>query len=116
LAHHLVFSQESTNTKKPLTPEQTLRIYRLSELRFSPDGVSLSLTVTEPAQEDKQNSDIWLYNLKSKHLLRFTTSPKTDRFNAWAQLLASQGFIILCPSIRGSTGYGYSFLIANRYD
>ena len=34
----------------------------------------------------------------------------SDRFDAWSQLLASRGYAVFCPNIRGSTGYGWAFL------
>ncbi len=34
----------------------------------------------------------------------------------WPQLLAASGYAVLCPNIRGSTGYGWSFLEKNRAD
>ena len=40
----------------------------------------------------------------------------SDRFRWWAQMLTSHGIAVLCPNIRGSTGYGYEFLVSNRYD
>ncbi len=40
----------------------------------------------------------------------------SDRFRWWAQMLPSHGIAVLCPNVRGSTGYGYEFLVANRYD
>ena len=39
-----------------------------------------------------------------------------DSFDAWAQLLAARGYAVFCPNIRGSTGYGWSFLVKNRAD
>ncbi len=38
------------------------------------------------------------------------------RFQDWGQLLVAKGFAVLYPNIRGSTGYGMDFLVANRRD
>ena len=40
----------------------------------------------------------------------------SERFNAWGQLLAARGFAVLCPNIRGSSGYGHEFMVMNRKD
>ena len=40
----------------------------------------------------------------------------SDGFQAWSQLLAARGYGVLLPNIRGSSGYGYEFMILNRYD
>jgi dipeptidyl aminopeptidase/acylaminoacyl peptidase len=37
-------------------------------------------------------------------------------FDPYAQFLANQGFVVLEPNIRGSTGYGVQFRDMNRYD
>ncbi len=39
-----------------------------------------------------------------------------DSFDAWGQLLAGRGFVVLSPNVRGSTGYGHDFMVINRYD
>jgi dipeptidyl aminopeptidase/acylaminoacyl peptidase len=39
-----------------------------------------------------------------------------DNFDAWAQLLASRGYAVFCPNVRGSTGYGWAFMVKNRFD
>jgi dipeptidyl aminopeptidase/acylaminoacyl peptidase len=44
------------------------------------------------------------------------TGAWTDRFDAWAQLLVEHGFVVLEPNVRGSTGYGWEFMVSNRYD
>jgi dipeptidyl aminopeptidase/acylaminoacyl peptidase len=44
------------------------------------------------------------------------TGSWADRFDRWGQLLASRGYAILYPNIRGSLGYGHEFVISNRYD
>jgi dipeptidyl aminopeptidase/acylaminoacyl peptidase len=37
-------------------------------------------------------------------------------YSAWVQLFVQKGYAVFCPNIRGSSGYGHEFLIANRYD
>jgi dipeptidyl aminopeptidase/acylaminoacyl peptidase len=44
------------------------------------------------------------------------TGAWTSRFDAWGQLLAARGFVVLSPNIRGSTGYGHDFMVLNRRD
>jgi dipeptidyl aminopeptidase/acylaminoacyl peptidase len=44
------------------------------------------------------------------------TGAWSQRFNAWAQLLVTRGYLVLCPNIRGSTGYGHKFIESNRTD
>jgi dipeptidyl aminopeptidase/acylaminoacyl peptidase len=44
------------------------------------------------------------------------TGAWTNRLDAWGQLLAARGFVVLSPNVRGSTGYGYDFMVVNRYD
>lgn len=39
-----------------------------------------------------------------------------ERFHNWAQLLATRGYLVLCPNVRGSTGYGQKFMEMNRTD
>jgi len=39
-----------------------------------------------------------------------------DVFNSWGQLLATRGYAVLYPNIRGSTGYGHEFLALNKGD
>ena len=39
-----------------------------------------------------------------------------DSFQSWGQLLAARGYAVLYPNVRGSTGYGHSFLEKNRAD
>jgi dipeptidyl aminopeptidase/acylaminoacyl peptidase len=40
----------------------------------------------------------------------------SDSFEPWGQLLASRGYAVLYPNIRGSTGYGHPFVEMNRAD
>jgi dipeptidyl aminopeptidase/acylaminoacyl peptidase len=40
----------------------------------------------------------------------------SDSFNPWAQFLASRGYAVLMPNVRGSTGYGGKFVEMNKAD
>ena len=44
------------------------------------------------------------------------TGQTTDAFNGRAELLASRGFVVIAPNVRGSTGYGMEFQNANIRD
>ena len=39
-----------------------------------------------------------------------------DSVDAWSQLLAARGYLVMCPNVRGSTGYGENFAEMNRGD
>ena len=39
-----------------------------------------------------------------------------NSFNPAAQLLVNQGYFVIAPNYRGSTGYGQEFMDANRFD
>ena len=39
-----------------------------------------------------------------------------DRFDSLNQLLAANGYAVLYPNVRGSTGYGFDFMVLNRAD
>jgi dipeptidyl aminopeptidase/acylaminoacyl peptidase len=44
------------------------------------------------------------------------TSQVMDSFNGRAELLASRGFVVIAPNVRGSSGYGMEFQNANIKD
>jgi dipeptidyl aminopeptidase/acylaminoacyl peptidase len=44
------------------------------------------------------------------------TGQVMDSFNGRAELLASRGFVVIAPNVRGSTGYGMEFQNANIKD
>jgi dipeptidyl aminopeptidase/acylaminoacyl peptidase len=44
------------------------------------------------------------------------TSQSTNYFNRPVQYFANQGYVVIAPNYRGSTGYGKAFMDANRYD
>ena len=44
------------------------------------------------------------------------TSQSVNNFNRLVQYLANQGYLVIAPNYRGSTGYGKEFMDANRFD
>jgi dipeptidyl aminopeptidase/acylaminoacyl peptidase len=40
----------------------------------------------------------------------------SSRFHSWGQLLATRGYAVFYPNVRGSLGYGHDFLTSNRRD
>jgi len=44
------------------------------------------------------------------------TGSFSDVYTPWVQLLVQNGYAVFCPNIRGSTGYGWDFIVANRKD
>ena len=44
------------------------------------------------------------------------TGQSTDYFNKTATALASRGYFVIQPNVRGSTGYGHAFQVANYQD
>lgn len=67
-----------------LMPEQTLYAKRISDIHFSPDGERVAFVVSERFPNDKRNTDVWIYNLKTKNLRQFTTSAKNDVSPRWS--------------------------------
>ena len=39
-----------------------------------------------------------------------------DNYQSWTQLFLARGYAVFCPNVRGSTGYGWDFLAANKND
>lgn len=44
------------------------------------------------------------------------TSQSVNSFNRAVQYLANQGYLVIAPNYRGSSGYGKEFMDANRFD
>ncbi len=71
-------------TQSKLTAEQAISVQRLRELRWSPDGSRLALTVTAPPKGSEQQRHIWLYSPVSRDLRQFTNSTKTESHPRWS--------------------------------
>ena len=75
------------------------------------DGREIEATVLKPSNVSA--------NAKSPAVLIIHGGPTgnwTDEFDSWGQLLVAAGYVVLYPNVRGSTGYGYDFMVSNRAD
>jgi len=75
------------------------------------DGRMIEASLLKPANYDGK--------LKLPTVLLIHGGPTgnwEDAFEAWGQLLVSAGYAVLYPNVRGSTGYGYDFMVMNRAD
>ena len=78
-------SQPTSQTKKPLQPEDLYKIKRVSDPRVSPDGKWIAYTVTVTnLEENKANSDIWLIPIPGGKPRQLTASPAGDHSPRWS--------------------------------
>jgi len=68
----------------PLAPEQALKRQQLSDLQLSPDGKWIALVVAEPVTGTEQIRNIWVYDVKTQKIWRFTSSKKSDGRPRWS--------------------------------
>ncbi len=71
-------------TAAPITPEQILAFRGLSDVQISPDGERVAFTVTDPPKGAARNTDIWMFNMRTRDLRRLTTAPKKDSVPRWS--------------------------------
>lgn len=67
-----------------LTPEQALKVRRISEVTFSPDSVHLACTVEELPKGADRARHIWLLDTGTGEFRQFTTSSKTEHMPRWS--------------------------------
>jgi dipeptidyl aminopeptidase/acylaminoacyl peptidase len=71
-------------SKLRLTPEQAIAIHHPRDLRWSPDGTRLALTVSEPSKGVERLSHIWLYSTATGDVRQFTYSAKSESHARWS--------------------------------
>jgi len=69
---------------KVLTPEASLKIRSIADLRFSPDGTRLAFVVTEPSKDTGRLRHIWMYEKQSGAVRQFTYSAKSEFSPRWS--------------------------------
>ncbi|HEX3320915.1 MAG TPA: S9 family peptidase [Terriglobales bacterium] len=73
------------------------------------DGKDIEAALLKPANASAQSPAILLIH-------GGPTGNWRDDYDSWAQMLVSAGYVVLEPNVRGSTGYGYGFMVSNRAD
>jgi dipeptidyl aminopeptidase/acylaminoacyl peptidase len=97
--------------------------YTLSEPELykykSFDGTEIEAALLKPQGYDVTAGSARVYG-KSKPLITLIhggpTSRWGDSIETWGQLLATHGYAVFYPNIRGSVGYGQKFVEGNRGD
>jgi dipeptidyl aminopeptidase/acylaminoacyl peptidase len=67
-----------------LTAEQSLKLWSIGELKFSPNGERLTFVLSEPPKETTRARHIWILELKTRALRQFTNSAKTEHSPRWS--------------------------------
>jgi dipeptidyl aminopeptidase/acylaminoacyl peptidase len=79
-------AQESPAGSQPklLTPEASMNLRAISDLRFSPDGERLAFVVMEPPKNTGRARHIWLYEKQNGAVRQFTYSAKSESSPRWS--------------------------------
>jgi dipeptidyl aminopeptidase/acylaminoacyl peptidase len=68
---------------QPLTPERAVKYWRISDLRYSPDG-SVAVCAASIVNGPTPEGHLWLVNPTKKELRQLTFSAKIERSPEWA--------------------------------
>ena len=88
-----VCGAQTTSDKIRLTPEQAISVRRMHDLRFSPDGMRLAFTVSEPARGSEHQSHVWIFFPATHELRQFTNSGKSESRPRWSPDGKKLGFL-----------------------
>jgi dipeptidyl aminopeptidase/acylaminoacyl peptidase len=75
------------------------------------DGKEIEAALLRPSSSQPQGQSPFVVLVHGGPTGRWS-----DTFEPWGQLLAQRGYAVLYPNIRGSVGYGETFVEANRAD
>ena len=76
-----------------LTLQQSIQVRQLADLRFSPDGSRLALTVQEPVSGRRAESHLWVLETATLQLRQWTRSAKSERMARWSPGGAALAFL-----------------------
>ena len=77
-------SSNNASSNQLLTPQQALNMRRISDLRFSPDGMRLAFTVAEPPKDTENPRHIWILDTATRQTRQYTFSDKSDDSPRWS--------------------------------
>ncbi|MFB3902363.1 MAG: prolyl oligopeptidase family serine peptidase [Acidobacteriota bacterium] len=80
----LASAAEKPSPADLLSPQGVLQLRKLDNLEVSPDGRRVAFEVQEPPQGKVVRQNIWVLDLASRELRRFTTSPHFDSQPRWS--------------------------------
>jgi dipeptidyl aminopeptidase/acylaminoacyl peptidase len=67
-----------------LTPERAISRRQLSDVRISPDGQRVCFVVSEPPKGAIRGRHIWMLDVRSREVRRFTNSAKSEYSPRWS--------------------------------
>jgi dipeptidyl aminopeptidase/acylaminoacyl peptidase len=74
----------ATPASTVLTPEQALKVRRISDLNFSPDGSRLVCVVSEPPKGETPVTHLWMLDVARSDFRQFTYSTKSESSPRWS--------------------------------
>jgi len=109
-----IYNLETDEEKLIIPPQTDLTeedFYDMKYIKYpSFDGIEIAATLTTPKLEQGKKYPALV------HVHGGPTGQYYRMFDIMSQVFAHEGFVILCPNIRGSTGYGKKFQEMNLMD
>ncbi len=68
-----------------LTPEQAIARRQLSDVRISPDAERVCFVVSEPPKGATRSRHVWMLDVRSREVRRFTNSAKSEYSPRWSR-------------------------------
>lgn len=75
---------EAAAAQPPLSPEQLIDRYSISDLVWSSDGQRLAAVVTAPSSGDGSPENIWMYDLRRDEFRQLTNAGKRNNSPRWS--------------------------------
>src|SRR5580704_5052844 len=110
----------AVDQSKLLTPEASLNLRTISDLRYSPDGARLAFVVTEPAKGTGRARHIWVHDKQTSGVRQFTFSAKSESAPRWSPdgkqlaFLSDRGEQQQIYLMRGDIGEGIALTKGKR--